>query len=132
MDRLFEESFSRVYGGEPERREFALSIPMDMYETMDDLVVRTDLPGLKPEEVDISITGNTLTVEGEFKTEEESERENVHFRERRYGRFQRSVSLPTNIDTDATEATFKDGVLMIRIPKREEAKPKQIPVKTRS
>lgn len=129
MDRMFE-SFSREYGGETEGREFALTVPVDMYETGDNLVVKTDLPGLKPEDVDISIAGSTLSIKGEFRAEEEGERKNVHFRERRYGRFQRSVRLPSNVDTDATEASFVEGVLTVTVPKKEEAKPKQISVRT--
>jgi HSP20 family protein len=105
---------------------------MDMYETDDDVVINADLPGLKPEDVDISVTGNTLNIKGEFRSEEEGERGNVHFQERRYGKFQRSVSLPSGIDTDAAEAEFEDGILKIALPKSEEAKPKQIPVKGRS
>ena len=131
MDRLFEESFIRPARGWL-RSELGPTVQMDMYETDDDLVINADLPGLKPEDVDISITGNTLTIKGEFRSEEEGERGNVHFQERRYGKFQRTVSLPTGVDTDAAEAEFKDGILKIALPKSEEAKPKQIPIKAKS
>ncbi|MBN1483258.1 MAG: Hsp20/alpha crystallin family protein [Chloroflexia bacterium] len=128
MDRIFSESLARSYWDWPEG-ERTLSVPIDMYETDDHLVVRSDLPGLKPEEVDISITGDTLTIKGEFRSEEE-ERGDVYMQERCYGRFQRSVALPTGVDSDAAEATFEDGVLKVTLPKAEEAKPKQITVQT--
>lgn len=129
MDRLFEESFVRPLRGWPTRVATGLAVPVDMYETDDNLVVSADLPGLKPEDVDISITENTLTIKGEFRSEEEGERGNVHFQERRYGKFQRSIALPSNVDTNAAEAEFEDGVLQVSLPKSEEAKPKQIKVK---
>lgn len=132
MDRLFEESFVRPFRGWPTRVTTGLAVPVDMYETDDNLVVSADLPGLKPEDVDISITENTLTIKGEFRSEEEGERGNVHFQERRYGKFQRSVALPSSVDTNAAEAEFEDGVLKVSLPKSEEAKPKQIEVKTKS
>ncbi len=127
MDRLFEESFIRPSEG-ASWREGALTIPVDMYETDEDMVVSAAVPGLKPEDVDISITGNTLTLNGEFRSEEEGERGNVHFQERRYGKFQRSMSLPANTNAEEVDAVFEDGVLKITLPKAEEAKPKQIPV----
>jgi HSP20 family protein len=103
-----------------------------MVESDDSIVISADLPGLKPEDVDISITDSTLTIKGEYKTEEEGERGDVHFRERRYGKFRRSFALPAGVDVDATEAEFEDGVLKVRLPKTEETKPKQIEVKVRS
>jgi HSP20 family protein len=125
MDRLFQESFVPSWGP----RESARPLALDMYETEDHLVIEADLPGLNPEDVEISVQENTLTIKGEYKQEEEREEENMHLHERRYGRFQRSVALPTEINADAAEASFKDGVLMLRLPKAEEVKPKQIPVK---
>jgi HSP20 family protein len=132
MDRLLEESFVRPLRGWPERVGSGLGVSVDMYETDDDLVINAELPGLKAEDVDISITGNTLTLKGEFQTEEEGERGDVHFQERRYGKFQRSIPLPMGIDTEATEAEFEDGVLKVRLPKPEETKPKQITVRAKS
>jgi HSP20 family protein len=132
MDRLLERSLIRPLRGWPEPVGSGLAISVDMYETDDDLVISAELPGLKPEDVDISITGNTLTLKGEFQTEKEGERGNVHFQERHYGKFQRSIPLPTGIDTEATEAEFEDGVLKVRLPKPEETKPKQIAIKAKS
>jgi HSP20 family protein len=103
-----------------------------MVESDDSIVISADLPGLKPEDVDISVNDSTLTIKGEYKTEEEGERGDVHFNERRYGEFRRSITLPTSVDIDATEAEFEDGVLKVTLPKTEETKPKQIEVKVRS
>jgi HSP20 family protein len=128
MDRLFEESFVRPLSSRSVGSNGGLTVPVDMYETEESVVVTAPMPGMKPEDVDISITGNTLTVKGEFKSEEEGERGNWHFQERRYGRFHRTLNLPSNIDTDSVDATFEDGVLRVTLPKTAEAKPKQIPV----
>ena len=132
MDRLFEESFVRPRDAWPLSRAAGLTVAVDMHETDDELVLTADLPGLKSEDVDIGITENTLTMRGEFRSEDEGERGNVHFQERRYGSFQRSLALPAPIDADAAEAEFKDGVLTIMLPKTEETRPKQIKVKARS
>jgi HSP20 family protein len=103
-----------------------------MVESDDSIVISADLPGLKPEDVDISVNDSTLTIKGEYKTEEEGKRGDVHFKERRHGEFRRSITLPTSVDIDATEAAFEDGVLTVTLPKTEETKPKQIEVKARS
>lgn len=128
MDRLFEESLvpSRR---RREEREGVTPLAVDMTEKDDALVVKTDLPGLKPEDVDISIRENTLTIKGKFEAEEETERESVHIRERRYGSFHRSVALPASVQVEDAEASFEDGVLEITLPKTEEEKPKRIEVK---
>lgn len=103
-----------------------------MVEKDDQIIVTAPLPGLKPEDVDIRITGNMLTIKGEFREEKEEERENVHCRERRYGSFQRAIRLPVSVDTFKAEATFEDGMLTLSLPKTEDAKPKQIEVKAKS
>jgi HSP20 family protein len=106
-------------------------LTLDMYETDENLVVTTDMPGVKPENLDISITGDVLTIKGETRMEEEVKQENYHRRERRYGAFNRSVTLPVPVDADQAEARFKDGVLTLTIPKAEEAKPKVIKIKSK-
>jgi HSP20 family protein len=131
IDRLFEESFVRPARGWV-TSEVGLRVPVDMYETDENLVIKADLPGLKAEDVDVSITGDTLTIKGEYETEEESEKGDVHFKERRYGTFQRAIRLPAGVDSEAAEADFEDGVLKLTLPKTAEAKPKQIPVKVKS
>jgi HSP20 family protein len=132
MNRLFEESFEPSSGRWRWSTERGLPILADMVESDGSIVIRADLPGLKPEDVDISVNDSTLTIKGEYKTEEEGERGDVHFKERRHGEFRRSITLPTGVDIDATKAEFEDGVLTVTLPKTEETKPKQIEVKARS
>ena len=129
MDRLFDESWVRPRAGWLLPAEGALAV--DIYETPESVVVRTAVPGVKPEEIDITITGNTLAIAGEAKAEEEVERGNYIRRERRYGRFSRSVTLPSGVEGEQAEATFEDGLLALTIPKAEEAKPKVIKVKSK-
>lgn len=131
MDRLFEESFVRPFRIWPTLTDSELTLPIDMYETDEALVIKASLPGVDPKDVDITVTGNTLTIKGEFREEEEGKRGSVHFQERRYGKFQRSVTLPSTVDPDKAEAEFKNGVLTLTLPKIEEAKPKHIPVKAK-
>ena len=100
----------------------------DIYETDKAIVVKAELPGLKKEEVFVSIENNVLMLRGERKFSDEVKRENFHRVERTYGAFLRSFTLPTFIDTTKILAEFKDGILMVTLPKREEAKPKQIEV----
>ncbi len=107
-------------------------MPMDMYQTNDEVVVKATIPGVKPEDVDITITGDTLTIKAESKTEEETQKADYIHRERRYGSSTRTVSLPHDIKTDNADASFENGVLSISIPKAKEVKPKQIKVKTKN
>ena len=125
MDRLFGDFFSpRVLTWEPAELGFAL----DVYETDDALVVKGALPGVRPEEVDISVTGDVLTIKGETKSEEETKDGNYHRRELRYGSFARSVPLPTRVNHEKAEATFENGILTVTLPKAEEVKPKSIKI----
>ena len=128
MNRLFDSFFT----GWPERRkdllasEWAPSI--DVAETDEEIVVTAELPGVKQDEVDITITDDVLTLKGEKKEEKEVKEKNYHRVERSYGSFQRSISLPTGVKSDEAKASYKDGVLHITVPKAEEAKPKQIKI----
>ncbi|HID62009.1 MAG TPA: Hsp20/alpha crystallin family protein [Anaerolineae bacterium] len=131
MDRLFEESFVRPWGRQLAPLGMEV-LAVDMYETDDDIVVKASLPGVKPEEVNISVTGNTLTIKGETKAEEEVKEGNYIRRERRYGAFSRTLTLPTQVEVDKAEAVFAQGVLTLTLPKAEEVKPKSIKVKTQS
>jgi HSP20 family protein len=128
MDRMFEEGLIRppmpFSWGEG-------SLAVDMYETDDTVVVKTAIPGVKVEDIDVSITGDTLTVRAETKEEEEIKRENYLRRERRFGSYCRSVTLPGGLETDKAEADYDDGILMLTFPKAEEVKPKSIKVKTK-
>jgi HSP20 family protein len=127
MDRLFEESFVRP------RREWLApaegTLALDMYETEDSMVVKSAVPGLEPDDIDITISGNTLSMSGETKAENEVKEENYIRRERRYGSFSRTVTLPEGLELDKAEASFQDGILTLTIPKAPEAKPKVIKIK---
>ena len=129
MDRLFEDSFVRPSLGwiAPPG---AASLAVDMFETKDHVAVQVALPGVKPEQVEVSITGDTLTIQGESKDESEVKEENYLRKEQRYGSFCRSLTLPRGLKADKAEATFENGVLKLRIPKAEETKPRTIKVKT--
>jgi len=130
MDKLFEDSFVR-----PSRALAALgevTVPaLDVYQTPNEVVMKATLPGLKPEDVSIDITGETLTIKGETKAEQKIKKEDYLYQERRYGAFSRSVVLPSGLKPDKAEATMEDGVLTLTIPKAEEVKPKAIKVKAK-
>jgi HSP20 family protein len=110
------------------QQQFDLS--MDIYETPDAYEIEASVPGVKPEDVEITLNNNVLTIRGETKMENEKEEKNYHLRERRVGAFVRSITLPTSINADAIEAHYDNGVLKLRLPKAEEAKPKRIQVQS--
>jgi HSP20 family protein len=130
MDNLLEESVV------PSRRNLMTMMPtgglaVDMYETDEAVIVKSAVPGLESEDLDINITGDTLTIKGESREEEEIEEENYFCRERRYGAFSRSLTIPVSIVPDEAEAEIEDGVLTLTLPKAEEVKPKAIEVKSK-
>jgi HSP20 family protein len=126
MDRLFEDSFVSPLSWRTLAGEGAVTPPIDVHETADEIVVSAALPGMKAEDVDITLTGRTLSLRGEFKADEKVERDQVIYRERRFGSFNRTVQLPVRVEGDRADASFDDGVLTLRIPKAEEVKPRQI------
>lgn len=127
MSRLFEESFLRP--GVFESENTAVLAPIDVYETKDNVVLKAAVPGLKPEDLDISITGDVLTIKGEYKTEEQPEKERNYLRqERRYGSFTRQLTLPTAVDTNNVTASFENGILTLEMPKKEAVKPKSVKI----
>jgi len=130
MDRMFEDSMVRRYQDASESGEGYL--PLDVYQTENDFVVRASMPGVKPEEVDISLTGDTLTIKGEHKEEQEIKEQNYARKEIRHGSFNRSIVMPTQIQSDKVEATFDNGILTLTLPKAEAVKPKQIKIKPKS
>lgn len=130
MDRLFEESFIRPRVGWLAPLG-AGALAVDMYETDQDVVIKSSVPGVKAEDLDITITGDTLTIKGETKTEEKVEKANYIRQERRYGAFCRSLTLPTTILAEKAKAEFENGVLTLTLPKAEEVKPKTIKVKAK-
>jgi HSP20 family protein len=130
MDRLFEDSYVR-----PSRALTGVdgvgTAALDVYQTPDEVVVKATVPGCKPEDVSIDISGDTLTIKGETKAEQETKREDYLYQERRYGSFSRSVILPGGLKSDRAEATIEDGILTLSIPKAEEVKPRAISVKAK-
>ena len=131
MSRLFEDSFIRPGAWPTSFEGTAWTLPLDVIETKDDIIVKASVPGLKPEEIDISVTGGTLTIKGETKSEQKVEEGSYIRQERRYGSFQRTITLPADVVADKAKAEFESGVLTLTLPKAEEAKPKTIKVKTK-
>jgi HSP20 family protein len=101
---------------------------LDLYEDKDNLFVKVELPGMKREEIDVSLHEGSLSISGERKSEQKHEDADVYRAERFFGRFQRTVMLPTPVAADKVKAQYKDGILTITLPKTEEAKPKHIDV----
>jgi len=130
MDRLLGESFIRprvglatFFGGE--------TLALDMHETETDVVVEAAIPGVRPDEIEVQVTGNALTIKGERKEEKKDEKANYIYREQIFGSFCRSVTLPTDVDVDKATANFDHGVLTLTLPKAEAVKPKTIKAKTK-
>ena len=103
---------------------------LNITENDDSLCMKAELPGIDPKQIDITSTADSITLRGERKVPPVSEEVNYHQREREFGTFRRVISLPTRIDTDKIKASYRNGVLTIDLPKAEEAKPKQIEIKT--
>jgi len=127
FERFLREALSPVTGeGEVSTRTWAP--PVDIYEDGDNLVLKAELPGINPDEVEIRVENNTLYLKGERKFEKEVKEQSYHRVERTYGTFTRSFSLPNSVDPDKVAADYKDGVLTLTMPKKEEAKPKTIKI----
>jgi HSP20 family protein len=125
INRLFEAPFG---DGGRESEFFGWAPPMDIYEDKDHLVVKAELPGMKKEDIDISLHQGSLLISGERKEESQSEASDTSRSERFFGRFQRSLELPKPVDPSRVTASYKDGILTVTLPKTEESKPKQIAV----
>jgi HSP20 family protein len=129
MNRLFEDSFGR---SRPALAPFeGMALAMDVKETQDDVIVKTAVPGVQPDDIDISLAGDTLTIRGEFKADEKREGETFLRQERTFGKFERTLSLPTVVVADKAKAEFDSGVLTLTLPKAEEVKPKSIKIKAK-
>lgn len=129
MDRLFDDAFTHPIGW---ARNGGSSVPaIDLYQNDNDVVVKAALPGLKAEDVQISVHADVLTLRGEFKQESEQKETTYHIREQRYGSFERSVALPTDVQTEKARADFENGVLTVTLPKAEAVKPKTISIKVK-
>lgn len=126
MDRMFD-NFYRSESSDVENLS-GLYPPVDIKETKDELILTTEIPGISKDDINISFSENTLTIKGEKKEEKKESDHNYHKVERRFGSFQRSFTLGTQVDADKVNASCKDGILIIEMPKKEEVKPKEIPI----
>jgi HSP20 family protein len=126
MERLFDDFFTRRPG-----RTLAPTVwepAVELFETEDDVVFRAEMPGIDPKSVDVTVSEDTLAVKGEARAEHEQKGRSYYRRELRYGAFERTVALPVSVQADQAKATFKNGILEIRMPKAERAKAKTIKV----
>ena len=126
MTRLIDETFSRIW--KEDMAQGVWSPPVDILERGDEVVVKVDLPGVTQNEIDIRVEEGTLTIQGERKFVKESPEENYVQIERPYGTFRRTFSIPRTIDQESIKASYKDGVLRIILPRKQEIQPKQIVV----
>jgi len=135
-NRAMERMFDRFYDdSDPTfNNRFSLRVPLDVIENDDEFIVKANIAGLDPENIDITYTDNTLTIKGELSDEREKtgEQGRYHLRERHYGSFSRTISMPGSVDVEHIEAETKNGVLELHLPKKEEVKPKRIAVKVKS
>jgi HSP20 family protein len=126
MNRLFDSFFGRPVTVATSQR---IWMPLaDMWETKDDLYVTFEVPGVREKEISVSITGDVLTVKGERKWDKELKDENYHRLERVYGKFERAIPLPVPVQADRVKATYREGVLEIKLPKADEVKSKEIKI----
>ena len=129
MDHMFDSALA----GSPDRwQPMAWDLALDVVESKDEFVVKASVPGINPDDLEITFNNNTLTIRGEIKEEKEVEEANYHLRERRYGSFARSLTLPAGIEANKIEANYEAGVLKLHLPKAEEIKPKKIAIHTKS
>lgn len=126
IDRLVDESLMR-----PSQwlESLAGDFPLDIYQSNGEVVVKAALPGIKPDDVEISVSGDTLTIRGEHKEEEEVREDDYFRRELRYGGVSRSVPLPMEVQSDGAEASYDDGMLTVTLPKGDKQKPRQIKIR---
>ena len=131
MNRLFNETFGSFGRGSAEEGTSAVwAPPVDIDETPERLAFAVEVPGFRQEDLQIHLENGVLTIEGERKFEEKQKEKSYHRVERSYGKFFRSFSLPGNVDAEKVKANLEDGVLRVELPKKEEAKPKSIPIGT--
>ncbi len=128
MNRLFEELLTRGRGREEGLEAGAWMPAVDIYETSDDVVVKAELPGVEKDQIGVEVKAGVLTLRGERKVEKEVKEENYHRVERAYGTFLRSFTLPVSVEEDKVSAKLAGGILEIHLPKKAEAKPKQIKI----
>lgn len=127
MDRLWDSFFSERPFTRVWEREWAPSL--DMSETKDNFVVKAEVPGIDAKDIDISLTGDVLTIRGEKKQESEEKEEDYHVVERSYGSFSRSIRLPAEVESGKIKASYKNGILKVSLPKSEKVKAKEVRIK---
>lgn len=132
MDRLFEDSFIQPRFVAPLRESVMGRLPIDLVENQNELIVKASIPGFKPEDIEITVVGDALTIKGTAQNEVKQEKENYLVQERRFGAFHRTLNLPVAVQADKAHADFENGVLTLTLPKVEEIKPKQIKVSARN
>ncbi|HUK13269.1 MAG TPA: Hsp20/alpha crystallin family protein [Thermoanaerobaculaceae bacterium] len=129
LNRAFEDVWGRSRRPEDEFVTGSWMPPVDVRETKDALEITAELPGIEPKDVEVSVENGILTLKGSRTFEKAADGETYHRVERSYGAFERSFTLPTNVDTEKVKAVYRSGVLHLTLPKREEAKPKSISIK---
>ena len=135
MEDMMEDFFGRSFGrpnwpGMPRISEGIETSPsVDIYEKGDDIIVKSDMPGMTKEDIEVNLTDDTITLSGERRKEEKIEEKNCYRLERSYGSFKRTFSLPSEVQSDKAKASFKDGVLEVKIPRSELAKQKEKKIK---
>ncbi len=127
FDRLLSDTFRMFDDGYGERVGWKPAV--DMEENQEEYIIKAEIPGIKKEDIKISMADNKVMIGGEITEEKDIQEKNYYLRERARGKFSRGFTLPTPIDSNKSEAVYKDGVLTLRLPKAEEAKPKQITIK---
>jgi len=130
MDRLFEDAWVRPsWSGGHTQQGGTMPMPIDVLEQNDNLIVKASLPGVKPDDINITVQGNQLTIQGETRSDTTTEQQGtVHHREHHYGRFVRSMTLPSRVNSEKAQASFENGMLTLTLPKEEAARTRQIPV----
>ena len=128
MNRLFEDAGRGIRRSEEPASTTIWSPSVDIYETEGEIVVQAELPGMDRKDISLHLENNVLTIRGDRQFKKETKEDNYHRIERSYGAFSRSFSIPTTVDEDKIRADYKDGVLNIALPKKEQAKPKQIQI----
>jgi len=129
MNRLFEDAWGRPRRADEDFITGSWLPPVDVRETKDTLEITAELPGMEPTDVEVAVENGVLTIKGARQFEKATEGETYHRVERSYGAFERSFTLPTNVDPERIQAVYRNGVLGLTLPKREEAKPRSISIK---
>lgn len=131
LDQVFQNAFQSM-DEQSQRNGSAYALALDVSESEDEFLVKAAVPGIQPDDLEITLNNHVLTINGEFKDETQSENVRYHLRERHYGTFSRSITLPSAVNEDEINAQFEHGMLMIHIPKAEQAKPKRISVQAQN